>query len=97
VNRVTLLNQEVTERLGGQFASIGATLDRDSRFAEAALRDAAAEGAYFAGMREAEISRLTGSAAAQAGNYQAAGTLLSGFSSGADIYFRRNPPKTASV
>jgi hypothetical protein len=96
VNRVTLLNHEVNERLGGKLALIGATLDRDSLVSQAAFRDAAAHGAYLAGMREAEISRLTGSAAAQAGTYQAAGTLLSGFSSAGDMYMRRNPPKANS-
>ena len=93
VNRRTLLNESVMERLGGKLALVGATLDRDSLVAEAGLRDAAAYGSYLSGMRESEITRLTGSAAAQAGMYNAAGTLLSGLAGGADIYTRRNPPK----
>jgi hypothetical protein len=76
--RRTLFAESDYTRLGGRLALAGATLDRDSSVAEAALRDAAAKGEYQAGMRAAEITRLTGKAAKLAGTYQAAGTLFSG-------------------
>lgn len=97
VNRRTLLNESVMERLGGRMALVGATLDRDSQVAEAGLRDAAAHGQFLAGMRAADITRLTGEAAAQGANYQAAGTLLSGFASAGSMYTQRFPSKANNV
>ena len=81
VQRRTLFSEAAMERLGGKLALAGATLDRNSQVAEAGLRDAAARGEYLAGMRTAEITRLTGSAAAKNATYAAAGTLFSGVSS----------------
>lgn len=78
VQRRTLFSEAAMERLGGKLAIAGATLDRDSSVAEAGLREAAGKAEYLAGMRTAQITRLTGSAARTAANYQAAGTLLSG-------------------
>lgn len=94
VRRRTLFNEAAVERLGGKLALAGATLDRDSSVAAAALNEASAQGEYLSGMREAEITRLTGSAARTSANYQAAGTLLSGLSGAGDMYFKYNPPKT---
>lgn len=88
VKRRTLFNEAANERLGGQLALAGATLDRDSSLAAAALGDATARGSYLAGMREAEITRLTGRAAARNANYQAGATLFSGVSSAAGYYTR---------
>lgn len=81
VQRRTLFSEAAQERLGGKFALAGATLDRNSTVAEAGLRDAASKATYQSGLREAEITRLTGGAAAQAGTYQAGATLLSGLGS----------------
>lgn len=83
VKRRTLFAEEAMERLGGKLALAGATLDRDSELAGAALRDAAARGEYLGNLRAAEITRLTGEAAETASRYQAGATLLSGVSSAA--------------
>jgi hypothetical protein len=83
VQRRTLFSEAAQERLGGKLALAGATLDRDSAVAEAGLRDSAAKAEFLAGMRGAEISRLTGSAARTQSNYSAAATLFSGVSSAA--------------
>lgn len=88
VARRTLFSEAAQERLGGQLALAGATLNRDSAVAEAGLRDAAARADYLAGIRGAEITRLTGRAAQTAANYQAGATLLSGLSSAAGSYAR---------
>lgn len=81
--RRTLLNEAAFERLGGKLALRGATLDRNSAVAEAALREVGASSAYASGLADAEISRLTGSAAKKAGTYQAGATLLSGLTGAA--------------
>lgn len=83
LQRRTLFNEAAMERLGGQFALAGATLERDSAVGEAALRDASARATLLSGMREGQIMRLTGKATRQASTYQAAATLLSGTSSAA--------------
>jgi hypothetical protein len=83
VQRRTLFSEAAQERLGGKLALAGATLDRDSSLAAAALTNASAKGEYLAGLRGSEISRLTGGAAAKAGMYSAVGTLFSGLSSAA--------------
>jgi hypothetical protein len=88
LQRRTLFSEAEQERLGGKLALAGATLDRDSLVAEAALREAGGQASFLAGKREAEIMRLTGSAAQKASTYQAAGTLLSGIGSAADVYGR---------
>ena len=76
------------ERLGGKLALAGATLNRDSAVTEAALRGAAAKGELVSGLRTAEISRMTGSAAKTAGYYGAGATLLSGVGGAATTYSR---------
>lgn len=86
VQRRTLFAEADMERLGGKLALAGATMDRNSALAEASLRGAAAKGEYLAGLRTAEITRLTGSAAKKAANYQAGATLLSGVSSATGSY-----------
>lgn len=86
VQRRTLFTEAAYERLGGKLALAGATLDRDSGVAAAGLRSAAAKGEYQAGMAGAEISRLTGRAAATTGTYQAGATLLSGVGSAVGGY-----------
>lgn len=78
LQRRTLFSEAAMEKLGGKLALAGATLNRDSALAEAALRAAAGKGEYLAGLRQAQITRLTGGAAADAATYQAGGTLLSG-------------------
>jgi hypothetical protein len=77
VQRRTLFNEEAMERLGGKLALAGATLNRDSEIAAAALRGTAAHGEYLGDLRAAEITRLTGRAAQTASYYQAGATLLS--------------------
>lgn len=83
LQRRTLFSEAAQERLGGQLALAGATIDRDSSLATAALQSASAEGVRNAGMRESQITRLTGNAAATASYYNAGATLLSGVSSAA--------------
>lgn len=79
--RQTLFREADMERLGGEFALAGSTLDRDSSLSAARLNDAAASAQYLSGMREAEITRLAGRAQRMAGMYSAAGTLFSGANS----------------
>ncbi len=90
LTRRTLFSEAATERLGGKLALAGATLDRNSSVAEAALRSAAGKAEYLAGMRAAEITRLTGSAAAKAATYQAGATLLSGVSGAVGSFAKRS-------
>lgn len=86
--RQTLFREADMERLGGEFALAGSTLDRDSSLSAARLNDAAASAQYLAGMREAEITRLAGRAQRMAGLYAAAGTLFSGANSMFDLTTR---------
>lgn len=81
VQRRTLFSEAAMERLGGKLALAGATLDRDSKITEAALKNAAGKAEYMAGLRGAQITRLTGKAGAKAANYQAGATLLSSIGS----------------
>ncbi len=78
LNRRSLFREADLERLGGRLALAGATLDRSSALAEAGLNSAIGRAQYQRGLREAEITRLTGSAQKQ--SYYAKGTesLLSG-------------------
>ena len=87
IQRRTLFSEAAMERLGGKLALAGATLDRDSGVAEAGLREAAGKAEYLAGLRTAQITRLTGKAAQSSANWQAAGTLFSGVSSAAGMGF----------
>lgn len=96
LRRRTIFAEAARERLGGELAFAGATLDRDSGIASAALREAASRGELASGMFEAEISRLTGSAAATAGTYQAGATLLSGLSQAGSMYGDLFPRKKTS-
>lgn len=93
--RGTLLQAAAQERLGGQLALAGATMNRDSDVTASALNQAAAKGNYLAGLREAQVMRLSGKSAAKAGNYQAASSLLSGVGSAAGYgatYFKPYKP-----
>lgn len=83
VQRRTLFSEAAQERLGGKLALAGATLDRNSAVAEAGLREASAKAEQLAGLRSAQITRLTGKAAQNAANWQAGATLFSGLSSAA--------------
>lgn len=85
IQRRTLFSEAATERLGGRLALAGATLDRDSSIAAAGLREAAGKAEYLAGMRGAQITRMTGAAARTSANYQATATLFSGVSSAAGM------------
>lgn len=76
--RWSLLAEAGKERFGGKLAIAGATLDRDSGVLAAGLREVGARSEYLAGIRGAQITRLTGSAARTTANYQAAGSLLGG-------------------
>lgn len=66
------------ERLGGNMALAGATLDRNNALAEARLTESAGQISLLSGRREAEITRLTGRAARTEANYNAIGSLISG-------------------
>lgn len=83
LNRTTLFREAQMERLGGSLALAGATLDKSSQVAAAGLRKAAGRGEYLAGMREAQIGRLSGKASAKAGAIQAGATLFSSIGSAA--------------
>jgi len=79
--RRTLFREADMERLGGELALQGATLDRNLGLTQAALTAFTGQAEYNAGMRKAEITRLTGRAAKQAATYEAAGTLISSLGS----------------
>ncbi len=84
--RRTLFAEADQERLGGELALQGATLDRHSGLTRAALTEAQGKAQYLAGVRQAEISRLSGRAAYEAGRYQAVGTIISGIGSAAGSF-----------
>ena len=86
MERRTLFREAQMERLGGDLAMAGATLDRSSSLREASLTAASARMQYLSGRREAEITRLTGRAAKQAGTIGAAATLFSGLGNAAQVY-----------
>jgi hypothetical protein len=83
LDRRSLFREAQLERLGGQFALAGATLNRSSEIAGATLRGAAGQMEYGSRMWDAEIARLSGKAQREAYNGQAWGTLLSGVGSSA--------------
>lgn len=89
--RRTLFREADMERLGGELALQGATLDRNTGLARSALTGFQAQAEYQSGMRQAEITRLTGRNAKRAGEYGAAATLISGLgsaaSTGASYYY----------
>ncbi len=90
LNRASLLREADMERLGGRLALAGATLDRNSEVAAAGLRKASARGGYLSGMREAQLTRLSGKAEARAGAINAGATLFSAIGSAADTKYRYN-------
>ena len=77
--RTTLFREAQMERLGGRLALAGATLDKNSEVSAAALNKSAGRSQYLSGMREANVTRLSGQAAAKAGTINAGATLLSSF------------------
>lgn len=81
VKRRTIFAEANQERLGGELALQGATLDRNTGLTVAALTEATGRAEYLSGMRQAQITRMTGRAAQEASRYAAVGTLLSGASS----------------
>lgn len=81
--RRTLFREADLERLGGELALQGATMDRQLGLTQSALTGFRAQAEYLSGMRGAEITRLTGKAARQSANYQAVATIFSGISSAA--------------
>lgn len=81
VSRRTLFREADLERLGGQLAIAGATLDRSSELAATAINAASGQAAYRSRLRDAELTRLSGRAQRTAATYQAAGTLISGIGS----------------
>lgn len=87
LKRRTLFAEADQERLGGRLALAGATLDRDSQVTGAALKEAASRSAYLSGMRESELTRLTGKAAEQTGNLNAVATIFSSHADAAKTYF----------
>jgi len=88
MKRRTLFAEADQERLGGRLAAAGATLDRDSQVTGAALKEAAGRSEYLAGMRQAELTRLTGKAAAQAGDLNAVATLFSSHAEAGKTYLQ---------
>lgn len=81
--RRTLFREADLERLGGELALQGATMDRQLGLTQSALTGFRAQAEYLSGMRGAQITRLTGRAARDAANYQAVSTIFSGISSAA--------------
>ncbi len=81
LKRRTLFAEASQERLGGRLGLAGATLDRDSQLAAAALRDAAGQGEYASGLAQADITRAEGRAEQKGAAYKATGTLISGIGS----------------
>lgn len=76
--RRTIFREADMERLGGELALQGATLDRNTSLTAAALTAMQGQAEFNAGRRQAEITRLTGKAAKQAGTIGAVGTIFSG-------------------
>jgi hypothetical protein len=78
LQRRSIFREADLERLGGKFALAGASLDRQSGLATSGLQSAAGRMDYLAGRRQAEITRLTGSAARRAGYLEGGASLISG-------------------
>lgn len=83
LNRRTLFREADLERLGGKFALAGATIDRSAALAESSLTQARGRLSYLSAKREADVTRMTGSANKRAANIGAVGTLISGVGSAA--------------
>lgn len=84
--RRTIFREADMERLGGELALQGATLDRNSSLTAARLTAFQGQAESNSLRRQAEISRLTGKAAKRAGTIGAIGTIFSGLSSAAGTY-----------
>lgn len=73
-----LYHEAGMERLGGQYALAGATMQRNTSRAESSLRMATAAARQASGDREAEIIRLAGQAQSAGARYSAFGNLFGG-------------------
>ncbi len=78
-----LYQEAALERLGGEYALAGATLDKSSALSQARLTDASATATLLTGQRQAEITRLAGASQASGLRTGAFGNLLS---AGAGLY-----------
>jgi hypothetical protein len=83
--RRTIFREADLERLGGELALQGATLDRNTGLTAARLTALQGQAESNSLRRQAEITRLTGKAAKQAGYIGAAGTIFSGLGSAAGL------------
>lgn len=92
VQRNTLFSEAQQQRLGGKLALVGASIDDNSAVTAAGLTDANSRATLLQGMDESQITKLTGAATAQAGMYQAGGTLFSGLSGAAGAASRYYNP-----
>lgn len=90
--RRTMFREADMERLGGQLALAGATLNRDSQVAGAGLQLAAGRMQFRQDQRAAEITRLAGQSDARASRIGAFGSFFSGASNlastGSDLNYR---------
>jgi hypothetical protein len=82
LDRRSLFREADMERLGGRTTLAGGKLSRDTALAEASLQAASGRAAYLSAMRDAEITRLTGTAQKQRYYGDAQGTLFSGIANG---------------
>lgn len=85
-----LYSEAALERLGGDYALAGATLDKSAALTEAKLKEASGTATLLSGQRQAAITRMSGASQASGLRMGAFGNLLT---SGADIY--KNWPKAA--
>lgn len=86
--RRTIFREADMERLGGELALQGATLDRNVGLTSAALTALQGQAESNSLRRQAEITRLTGRAARKAANISAVGTIFSGIGSAAGTVYR---------
>jgi hypothetical protein len=86
LQRSTIFREAQLERLGGKLALAGATLDHNSAISAASLQGAAARAEYGANLRAAEITRIGGAYAKNAGMLSAGATLFSGLGSAAGYF-----------
>ena len=90
LSRRSLFREADLERLGGQLALAGATVEKDSALSEIALRTSASQIRAGQERREAGILRLTGQQYAKAGAIGAGATLFSGLTQTAGRYSELN-------
>tara|TARA_R110000796_G_scaffold92138_1_gene196355 strand:- start:847 stop:1605 length:759 start_codon:yes stop_codon:yes gene_type:complete len=95
--RRTLFNQAGQERLGGQFALAGATMDRSSALASSELHRATGAAQARRGSNAANLTRLAGENAATNSRYNSAATLLSGVNSASADRYQYNQHKPAKT